>query len=38
LALTLYLYVLIAHWVALLAAGKEPESVPEPVPRTEAGG
>jgi alpha-1,2-mannosyltransferase len=27
LALTLYLYVLIAHWLALLAAGREPTSV-----------
>jgi alpha-1,2-mannosyltransferase len=29
LALTLYLYILIAHWLALLAAGREPTSVPE---------
>ncbi len=32
LALTLYLYVLVAHWVVLLAAGREPASVPEPAP------
>ncbi len=32
LALTLYLYILIAHWLALLSAAKEP--VPEPSPET----
>src|SRR5215211_891142 len=32
LALTLYLYILIAHWLALLSATKEP--VPEPSPET----
>jgi alpha-1,2-mannosyltransferase len=32
LALTLYLYVLIAHWLALLAAANEPAGVPEPAP------
>ncbi len=32
LALTLYLYILIAHWLALLSAAKEP--VPEPPPET----
>jgi hypothetical protein len=35
-ALTLYLYILIAHWLTLLAAGREPASVPEPVPGREA--
>jgi hypothetical protein len=29
LALTLYLYILIAHWLALLAATKEPSVVGE---------
>src|SRR5215218_4760500 len=32
LALTLYLYILIAHWLALLSAAKEP--LPEPSPET----
>jgi alpha-1,2-mannosyltransferase len=32
LALTLYLYILIAHWLALLSAAKEP--IPEPSPET----
>jgi alpha-1,2-mannosyltransferase len=36
LALTLYLYVLLAHWLVLLLAAKEPTSVPEPA--LEAGG
>jgi alpha-1,2-mannosyltransferase len=30
LALTLYLYILLAHWLALLPAGKEQAGVPEP--------
>jgi alpha-1,2-mannosyltransferase len=30
LALTLYLYILLAHWFALLPAGKEPAGAPEP--------
>ena len=30
LALTLYLYILIAHWLVLLFAAKEPAGVPEP--------
>ncbi len=38
LALTLYLYILIVHWLALLAAGREREIVPEPVPGKEATG
>jgi alpha-1,2-mannosyltransferase len=36
LALTLYLYILIAHWLALLAAGREATSVPESEPGPEA--
>ena len=38
LALTLYLYVLIAHWLALLAAGREPTSVRGSAPGPEATG
>jgi hypothetical protein len=34
LALTLYLYVLIAHWLALLAVGREPAGAPEPAGRS----
>jgi hypothetical protein len=30
LALTLYLYILLAHWLVLLPAGKEPAGTPEP--------
>jgi alpha-1,2-mannosyltransferase len=36
LALTLYLYILLAHWIVLLPGGKEPAGVAEPAP--EAGG
>jgi alpha-1,2-mannosyltransferase len=38
LALTLYLYVLIAHWLALLAAGREATSVQGSAPGPEATG
>jgi hypothetical protein len=34
LALTLYLYILIAHWLALLPAAKEPVDAPEPAIET----
>jgi alpha-1,2-mannosyltransferase len=37
LALTLYLYILIAHWLALLPAAKEPAGAPQPALETDKG-